>query len=59
MQDEEKKALETIAEVLPKMDMRKKERFIGIAEGMAIMAERKNDEYSSNNKNGPREETTH
>lgn len=40
MQDEEKKVLETIAEVFPKMDELKKERFIGIAEGMAIMADR-------------------
>lgn len=44
MQNEEKKALETIAEVFPKMDERKKERFIGIAEGIAIMAERQKDE---------------
>lgn len=49
MQDEEKKVLETIAEVFPKMDERKKERFIGIAEGMAIMADRKsNNEVQEN-----------
>lgn len=49
MQDEEKKVLETIAEVFPKMDERKKERFIGIAEGMAIMADRQsNHEIQAN-----------
>lgn len=52
MQDEEKKVLETIAEVFPKMDERKKERFIGIAEGMAIMADRQSNGKAQENSPG-------
>ena len=44
MSDKEKKIVETFGKVIPKLSENKKEYLLGVADGMAVMAERKEQE---------------
>lgn len=44
MSDKEKKIVEAFGKVIPKLSENKKEYLLGVADGMAVMAERKEQE---------------